>query len=279
MKVNKTHNYLWIDIVTFAPRFIMERIFINHQDTRLQAGVANSCHLRLLVGMDGFSYLVKQQNDVLVLKSWVFSPKDQETSLRRILHSEIPLALQYASIQIIYTTPLVTLLPIRMFTEQVRDDTGWFGLLTEVTPDVVMHQEWKEGGCYVLQGVPTSFYTLLKSARLIHEDRPYHPEILAQSLLSFWQKMAVAQHKVVCINVRNTYLQVAAFDSGHLQFFNSFEFVSSNDVLYYTLTAYKQANLDPVMIPLYISGQVISDSEIYRVLNRFIKSMHFTVIP
>ena len=58
--------------------------------------------------------------------------------------------------------------------------------------------------------------------------------------------------------------QLALFSNGELLFYNNFKCRSASDVLYFILLAYEQNSFDPNQIPLYLTGHVVTDSEIYK---------------
>jgi hypothetical protein len=69
------------------------------------------------------------------------------------------------------------------------------------------------------------------------------------------------------------------FERRNLVFFNTFDFTKPADLLYYILLAYKQFDLNPLEVPLALSGTLLEDSEIYRLLLRYVRSMHFLPLP
>jgi hypothetical protein len=55
-----------------------------------------------------------------------------------------------------------------------------------------------------------------------------------------------------------------------LQLCNQYEVQTSEDLVYYVLTAYKQAGLDPLKDALYISGNVSEEGSLIRYLRQFV---------
>ena len=73
--------------------------------------------------------------------------------------------------------------------------------------------------------------------------------------------------------------QLALFSKGELLFYNNFKCSSASDVLYFILLAYEQNGFDPNHIPLLLTGHVVADSEIYKLLYRYIAEMKFLNLP
>jgi hypothetical protein len=83
----------------------------------------------------------------------------------------------------------------------------------------------------------------------------------------------------VFVNLRNHIAQIAVFDRRNLQFYNSFAFTKASDFLYFTLLAFDQLKLNPLDVPLTISGELMEDSEIYRLLYRYFRDIRFAPTP
>ena len=65
-------------------------------------------------------------------------------------------------------------------------------------------------------------------------------------------------------------------ESKHLKFFNSFNYKTAEDLIYYLLFTYEQLQLNPDQTPLIISGEIEEDSEVYKLLFKYIRNISFT---
>ncbi|MFK8101225.1 MAG: DUF3822 family protein, partial [Saprospiraceae bacterium] len=83
----------------------------------------------------------------------------------------------------------------------------------------------------------------------------------------------------VYVNVSNDYLQLSYFNGKEFIFNNSFHFRTAKDFIYYILLIYEQFKLKPEIVPLTISGQLIEDSQIYKIIFRYIRHIHFSQAP
>ncbi|MTG98603.1 MULTISPECIES: DUF3822 family protein [Myroides] len=76
-----------------------------------------------------------------------------------------------------------------------------------------------------------------------------------------------------------TYLKKDRFEivvakNNKLLLFNSFQYNSPEDFIYYVLFTYEQLNLDPNLIPIYLLGRVDQDDHVYQQAYTFIKEVH-----
>ena len=68
---------------------------------------------------------------------------------------------------------------------------------------------------------------------------------------------------------------MAAHRSGTLQYFNTFEYDTPEDVLYYALLAYDQAGLLPNRTSLYLCGEVNRPGAVFDLLYTYVQDIHF----
>jgi len=113
--------------------------------------------------------------------------------------------------------------------------------------------------------------------------RPYFPNgrsiHLAAPLIRAFSTLHPRTDYEVMVNLRNQVAQVVVFDRQNLLFFNTFSFEHPNDLLYYLLMAYDQFRLNPLETPLTLAGNVLEDSDIYRLLYRYIRHIRFAHLP
>ena len=80
-------------------------------------------------------------------------------------------------------------------------------------------------------------------------------------------------------HVKGRFFQAILLKDGNLMFINTFQFQSSKDFIYYVLLLFDQFDLKQEEVNLMLSGQLIKDSEIYRLLFRYIKKVNFIQHP
>ena len=97
--------------------------------------------------------------------------------------------------------------------------------------------------------------------------------ILIESLI---HQFKLNESERVYISVQNKSFEITILENKHLKFFNSFSYKSAEDLIYYLLFTYEQLNLNPDKIPLIISGEIEEDSEVYKLLYKYIRHISFT---
>ena len=97
--------------------------------------------------------------------------------------------------------------------------------------------------------------------------------ILIESLI---HQFKLHESERVYISIQNKTFEITILENKHLKFFNSFSYKAAEDLIYYLLFTYEQLNLNPDQTPLIISGEIEEDSEVYKLLYKYIRNISFT---
>ena len=250
----------------------------NFQSESLNPTLAASSTLRMLVGVNGVSLLVKSDQKVVALKSWQISGADLgfqsvEQELRNIFGSESLLSLPFASRHCLLCCTASTLVPRRLFEPENLDH--YFKLLLRSVHDRSFGYEKLEAfDCYLVWAAEGGLSRLcnqyFSSNQISHMGAP---------LLRAYHRLAPMEGYGIFANLRGQKVQIAVFERRELVFFNTFDFAKPADLLYYVLLAYKQFDLNPLDVPLALNGTLLEDSDIYRLLLQYIRTMHFLSLP
>lgn len=79
----------------------------------------------------------------------------------------------------------------------------------------------------------------------------------------------------VYVNIGHRNFQVFVFKSGQLQIANEYSFLSPNDFVYFVLLMYQQFELDPEKHALWVAGQLAEQSEIHKLLYRYLRHINW----
>ncbi len=257
----------------------MEKLQFDIADPRLAElnGSAESHFLSAIIGPDGLSLAVSDaENRLLSLRLWRFegpSPhfEDFRPRLYSIFHQDPFLKKHYQKTRIAFSNPWVSLVPDRFFDPEKAPT--YLKLLMQKLGEYDFHHDRLHDGQMVwavekeLESFCRGFFP---RAEFCH---------VGSGLVSGWKTLASPYAQEVYVNVRGRSMQIAVFDRADLLFFNTFSYQNASDFLYFTLLAFEQFKLRPDSIPLFLSGELVSDSEIYRQLYRFIADIRFVRRP
>ncbi|HRS54561.1 MAG TPA: DUF3822 family protein, partial [Bacteroidales bacterium] len=76
------------------------------------------------------------------------------------------------------------------------------------------------------------------------------------------------------INLGVNYFNLIVIGQEGLIFFNSFKYKNPDDVLYHTLFVFEQFKLKQQTTPLYLAGEIDTNSEFYELLYKYIGKLH-----
>jgi Protein of unknown function (DUF3822) len=247
------------------------------QDPRFEPAAAARYRGFAVAGSDGFSWRIfDETGQLLYQKSQSFgignlALTDSLSALRHALGSEPLLSLPLGSVECFIQNHWAALSPRRLF--HPNDLATHLKLLL---PPGDYHYQWTElsgPGCYLIYAFEPAVHQLLSL---------YFPGQLIRHWAEHWigscHQLAL-QQPAVCLHVRPHSSQLVVFDHQELQFYNSFSTPNPVDVLYFTLLAYEQCRLRPADTPLWVSGNLSSNDETWRWLNRYVGQLNWLPAP
>ncbi len=96
--------------------------------------------------------------------------------------------------------------------------------------------------------------------------------LLIQSLL---QKETNSKTATLYVNVNNTQFEIVVIDNGQLAFYNTFEYQTKEDFIYFILFAVEQLHLNPETILTKLMGNISKDDELYEIVYTYIRFVEF----
>lgn len=246
------------------------------KETLFDRTKSDQYELSILLGMDSFTYVVKEQrtNNLLAFRSLNMSASqlnDWVPQFQRCVHEDELLRPNLINkIYLSYLTNRATLVPSRLYT--AGKETDYLGSLSDINLDDTCH-----GNAVVELGVHLVY--ALGEERLEATNRRFSPlktTHVGSGLLRHWAQQSIKfGHRAVYCCVRDQHLIIAGLAGEKLQFFNIFPFGTASDALYFINLAYQQCGWSMSRIPLYLCGEVMQESEVYRQLYRFTEDIRF----
>lgn len=98
--------------------------------------------------------------------------------------------------------------------------------------------------------------------------------ILIESLL---RQFKLHEKQKIYLSIQNTYFEMVVLKGKKLVFFNNFSYKTAEDFIYYLLFACEQLNLNPEQIPLVITGEILEESEVFKIIYKYMRHVKFSV--
>lgn len=235
--------------------------------------------LSILLGVGSFTYIVREKRSLKLLafcskgmvsgenlRDWV--PQLQRT----VQEDELLRPNLIKQINISLMTDRVTLVPSRLF--EAGREAEYLSHLTAVGLEDRSRSE-------TIPELAVNLAYLISEERLEACTRRFSPLSIrhhAYGLLKHWGKQSLTMgQRAVYACIRDQYLILCGMDSGKIQFFNVFQFQTAQDALYYVVLAFQQSGWPTNRVPLYLCGEILAESEVYRQLYRFVEDIRFSV--
>lgn len=100
----------------------------------------------------------------------------------------------------------------------------------------------------------------------------HHSTVFIESLL---QQFKLQENSTIYISVQNKHFEILVLEGRKLKFFNSYRYHTAEDLIYYLLFACEQLDLNPDQIPLVVTGEIEEESEVYKLIYKYIRKISF----
>jgi Protein of unknown function (DUF3822) len=232
-------------------------------------------HCSLLIGDDRLAFLITDpSNKILAVKSWQLQTNGLPAAryLDQICENDPVLKNRFASTTIGIQNGLHTIVPNRMF-----DPTrlpAYFNLLTAHVQRHYQFDSLDFADSKLIFALDSDLKELIDrrfaGARILHS---------MTSLVEVARSLSNASTYNVFANIYHHTVQVIVFDGQDLLFFNTYQFGSASDFVYFVLLPLKQLQIDPLQVSVVVSGEVTEESDVVTILRRFTGPVRFTQLP
>lgn len=230
--------------------------------------------LSVLVGTDSVCFEVYHPTAGSLLWKDYALPEGAtlHTAVKQVLEVEPALAQPgYSATTWAFLQQECMLAPARFF-DPTRAQEYWLTQSKMPANHTILYDALPALQTYLVWPFPTSLTSLLSDiqplAQLRHGATTWLEAIHRQARIEHSTDRAVFAH---CFG---RHLMVAVMDGAALRFFNTFDWYSARDFLYFTLLGCHTAQLSNEGAPLYLSGRLTLDSEVFKLLQRYFEIIH-----
>ncbi|GJM32968.1 MAG: hypothetical protein DHS20C18_19690 [Saprospiraceae bacterium] len=235
--------------------------------------------LSILIGVDSFAYMVNDENlYIQILKEYTFKPLQPGQNwgdiIAPILEKDKHLRASFNHIWLGIDHQIATLVPNRLYrSDEKMAYLDNLAVLTE--RDELVSDDMPYLSAKLIYPFDQTLHALFK--KTFPGYRSYH---LVTTLVKALRPHTAKQngyHLFVLFHSQS--IRVMLFDKNDLLFINYFTFKSASDVVYYIMMIIDQFSLSTIELPVYLAGQLLKDSEIYRLLCRYLNAVRFMEVP
>ncbi|MCH4823303.1 DUF3822 family protein [Gramella lutea] len=231
--------------------------------------------LSIQVSLNGLSFCIldKETNEICYFKKINFEKQlDPIKVLAKIevtYEQEDELNQQVDEVVVIYTNPLFSLVPEKLFDED--NAASYLKFNTRILKtDFIAFDNINEEIVNVY--IPYTNITNYFFDRYGEFEYMHGMSILIESLLSLPKEVSGPK---AYLHVHDKFYELVIIENGKLIFANSFEYDTKEDFLYYLLFTAEQLKLDPEKFDLIMMGEIKKESEEYKMAWDYVKNISF----
>lgn len=252
-------------------------ISIKDEALELSGDTVKEYHLSIQLGLTGFSFSILDlaRNKYMVLKSFSFLKRKTATevliTLEKILLEENILNQPFKTVNIAYYGKKAVLVPRPLFDkEKAKEFLRYNAEITE--SENIFFDPFKNIEAVNVFAFGPEFETWIKShfptAKIIH-----YSTSLIDNLLGLNKNTLTSA--ALFVHVGEYSFDVVLIDKKELLYYNSFDYQSSEDFVYFLLFVCEQLKLNPENVPLKLLGEIEKNSALYAVICKYIRDVDF----
>lgn len=236
----------------------------------------NSKALSIQISLSGLSFCIlnKSTNTIEYLKNVTFDKKGTPfEALERLittLDTNTIFEQNFDSVLLIYQNELSTCVPKTLFNEDNSADYLKFNAKI-LNTDFIAYDEIKANDS-INVFVPYVNINNYIFDRFGAFEYKHASTVLIESLLI---KERQSEEKKIFINVSKNYFEIIAILNHNLEFYNTFEYQSKEDFIYFILFTIEQLKLDPEDIKTKLMGEISKHDELYDIVYKYIRFVDF----
>jgi len=233
-------------------------------------------HQSIRFSPDGFSLLISDASyRPVVLKIYTYDedvPAELQGAEWSRMFEEARLLRFDGETVVIADTHATTLVPRQYFDEQqARALLQKACSLSEAEP--VRHRLIRNRSAYLLFGVPQELQELEKKfsgdVKILHAS---------ECLISLSDQVQASDHQrgAVLIDVQPHSLDILVIREDQIKLLNRYHLNDPSEFIYHTLNTVKQLDLNRETIPVYLSGIIHEEHELFGLLGKYIRTVRTT---
>ncbi len=250
---------------------------ISYFDKSFKESQTRNYTLSIQLSMEGLVFTIynPDKNKFLGFESYIFS--DIETAeqlpsyLGQVLNNRHSFAFPYNSVFFTYQNKFSTLIPEPLFSEHHKNLYLGFNQPFQENSRIVFDklQNNQAVNIYYLPNfVIEKAKDFWPNVKLLH----FSTALIESLSINFKNKVDT---KTLFVNLRDNCFDVVYFKENKLHFYNSFDFLTKEDFIYFLLISIDQLNLNPEDVNLIVSGNINKTDQTYNMIHQYIKNYSF----
>lgn len=234
--------------------------------------------LSIQFSLDGFSFCISNaEGTIYHFSSYTFdqeitSPESLLDQIEQIFKSDQDLQDDFESVLVIHENHLNSFVPNEYFKED--DLKGYLNYsIKTIATDYVTYDGFDT---FDFKNVYIPYVNInnFLFQNFGEFEFKHHTSVLVEKLMNRSQ----GEWTSFYVNIRHNAFDILVIDGQKLLFFNSFEYQTKEDFIYYILFTFEQLKLNPENQPVDFTGEIDTESEIYQIAYKYIRHLNFVTV-
>jgi len=243
---------------------------INFIDRSFKQESAGIYSVSIQANSSGLAYSICDNvaNSIILFRKHRFNQvilqSDLIRSISDVMNSDETLSLDFSRVRFLGYTRQTTLIPAEYYDPESNRKYLTFSE-GETTEDSVFSNFIEPPGIYNIFSLPGELVSLItlfyKKVEFINQTTTFLRNISKQP--------DAFRNKVVYMGLNPEFFDIACTGDGKLLLYNTFQYTSETDLLYYVFFVYNQMHFEPDKIPLVLSGELSSKLSYLDILKQY----------
>ncbi len=232
--------------------------------------------LSIQISLNGLSFCIlnRTSNTIEFLQHKPFdkkvNPAEACNHLKKCLTNHSELQRTFSSVLVIFQNELSNLVPKALFDENQSADYLKFNSKI-LKSDFISHDE------LAINGSVNVYVPYMNINNFIFDTFGVFEYKHASTILidTFLQKESNSEDATMYLNVNHQHFELVAIKDKKLVLYNSFEFSTKEDVIYYLLFTIEQLHLNPETVKIKLMGLIEKEDPLYNIIYTYIRFVEF----
>ena len=231
--------------------------------------------LTLKIGLTGFSYRVWDtlQKNIVAFQEIHFDRNDKtkkvEDWYEHAFFNSTDLRKSYDEVQVIHDNNLNTFVPNALFDEAYLGSYLQYNTKVFET-DFFTHDSLEAYGMHNVY-IPYVHLNNFLVDKFGQFDYQHAASILVRRLLDLSKN---ATEKKMFVHLAATHFEIIVLQNQHVLLYNSFDYKTPEDLLYYVLFTAEQLQLNPEQFPLEFLGNISTEYPVFQLVYAYVRNVN-----
>lgn len=250
---------------------------ISYFDKSFRESQTRNYALSIQLWLKGLVFTVynPEKNKFIGVESFVFHDNENveqlPSFLGKVLNNRPSFGFPYGSVFLLYQNKYSTLIPEPLFNEDHKNLYLGFNQPFQENSRIVF-DKLKNNQAVNIYYLPNLVVEKVKdfwpNVNLLH----FSTALIESLSINFKNKVDV---KTLFVNLRDDCFDMVYFKENKLHFYNSFDFRTKEDFIYFLLISIDQLMLNPEDVNLIISGSIDKTDDAHSMVHQYIKNYSF----